>query len=506
MVLDNFRKINITLNKANQQILDPQIAKVGDVNGRELVVQIVDEGVVKDQSGVTLKLNWQHANGNQGSKTFGALDAKQGIFSVYYPENMLFRGTVTANISINESGKITNSLNFQINVQGDVFDGSAVEVDGILFTLKDLKNQLDERDDNLESLENRQNTVENQFDALQQEITDKDVISSPEIIAARGSEKTLGARLDRTKPIKYLTDVPNITDLNEGELGVLVKDEVKLAVTSVYPSNNATDVEIDTPIFIDFNMAIDLETVDSRYIRLMEGTTLVNLLLGVDHFKNRIVAYPVLTGQRLKPNTKYTLEITDGVRSVNGHSIGANTIYRSKFTTGTTDSILLNSTISDYASAFDTTTIAPANVTKLTNRIVIDTRDGGSFQLKHKLEDINNPATIDYLLKISTTNSVQFRMVSNMNSYVLGFMGSNRTQDIRDANVVNKHRPYSVNQYIHVRLAVDENGFCVVWVNGDRLDDFKYSRTGDKLLFVQNTPGLVELHRIKIWNSFKELG
>ena len=352
----------------------------------------------------------------------------------------------------------------------------------------------------------RQNDLEITFNSLAQEITDKDIISAPEIIAARGSEATLGARLDKTKPIKYLDDVPNITDLPEGFLGVVVKDEVKLSVKSVYPTNNATGVEIDTPIFIDFNMAIDLETVDTRYIRLMEGTTLINLLLGVDHFKNRIVAYPVLSGQRLKPNTKYTLEITDGVRSVNRHSIGANTIYRSQFTTGTTDSILLNSTLINYASTFDTTTIAPANVTQLTNRIAIDTRNGGSFRLKHKLEDINNPSTIDYLIRISDTNSVQFRMVSNLNSYVLAFMGSNQTQDIRDGNVVNKHRPYSLNQYIHVRLAINESGYCVVWVNGDRLDDFKYSRSGDKLLFVQDTPGLVELHRIKIWNSFKELG
>lgn len=197
MTLDNFRKINITLNKANQHILEPQIAKVGDVNGRELVVQLIDGGVIKDQTGVTLKLNWQHANGNQGSETFSALDAQQGLFSVYYPDNMLYRGTVTANISINENSKITNSLNFQIAVQGNVFDGSAVEVDGILFTLKDLKDQLNERNSNIVDLENRQTLVESQFNSLQQEITDKDITSAPEIIAARGDELTLSDRLDK---------------------------------------------------------------------------------------------------------------------------------------------------------------------------------------------------------------------------------------------------------------------------------------------------------------------
>ena len=43
----------------------------------------------------------------------------------------------------------------------------------------------------------RQDTVENQFNAVQQEMTDKDVISAPEIIAARGGEPTLSARLDK---------------------------------------------------------------------------------------------------------------------------------------------------------------------------------------------------------------------------------------------------------------------------------------------------------------------
>lgn len=43
----------------------------------------------------------------------------------------------------------------------------------------------------------RQTTVENQFNDIQQDLTDKDVISSPEIIAARGGEETLGARLQK---------------------------------------------------------------------------------------------------------------------------------------------------------------------------------------------------------------------------------------------------------------------------------------------------------------------
>ena len=45
----------------------------------------------------------------------------------------------------------------------------------------------------------RQDNVEIQFNSVQQELTDKDPISAPEIIAARGGEPTLSDRLDKEK-------------------------------------------------------------------------------------------------------------------------------------------------------------------------------------------------------------------------------------------------------------------------------------------------------------------
>lgn len=53
---------------------------------------------------------------------------------------------------------------------------------------------IDKVDDNAE----RQTTVEEQFKAVLNETTSKDVISAPEIIAARGGKATLGERLDET--------------------------------------------------------------------------------------------------------------------------------------------------------------------------------------------------------------------------------------------------------------------------------------------------------------------
>ena len=185
------------IDKANQRFLDYQNAKVGDVNGRELLVQITNNGVVEDQTGTTLKLNWQHENGNQDSTNFKAVDIKTGKYSLYYPKEMLYKGTVDASVEINSNGQITHTMNFKIIVHADVFDGEAGTVNGVFISLADVNKKLDDREKEYVELKNRQTSVETQFNDIQQDITDKDVISAPEIIAARNGEENLKARLDK---------------------------------------------------------------------------------------------------------------------------------------------------------------------------------------------------------------------------------------------------------------------------------------------------------------------
>ena len=197
MALHGFRRTHITLNKANQRMLETQIAKVGDDNGRELVVQITNGGKIEDQTGTTLKLNWQHENGNQGSTDFVTLDIKTGKFFVYYPKAMLYKGEVNASIEVTLNGQITNSLNFKIIVQADVFNGEAGTVNGVFISLADVNKKLDDREKEYVDLKNRQTTVENQFNSIQQDLTNKDIVSAPEIIAARNGEANLKSRLDK---------------------------------------------------------------------------------------------------------------------------------------------------------------------------------------------------------------------------------------------------------------------------------------------------------------------
>lgn len=49
MSIENFKKANLVLDSADSYILETQFSKVGDISGRDLVVQITNKGVVENQ-------------------------------------------------------------------------------------------------------------------------------------------------------------------------------------------------------------------------------------------------------------------------------------------------------------------------------------------------------------------------------------------------------------------------------------------------------------------------
>lgn len=126
MVLEDFRKIKITLNQADEPIVQKLIAKEGDVDGRELEVQLINQDVTENLESVNLSFYWNHSTiGNQGIEPFEVVDAGKGIFKIAYPEEMLNRGNVICFIQIQDGAKITNTPNFVVVVQGSGFDASA---------------------------------------------------------------------------------------------------------------------------------------------------------------------------------------------------------------------------------------------------------------------------------------------------------------------------------------------------------------------------------------------
>lgn len=126
MAIDNFRKADIILDSANGYIMDEHFAKVGDISGRDLIVQISNNGVIQSQPDINLIFSWHNKNiGNSGMIEFKAGDRSQGLFKVTFPDEMNNTGRVAATIGIEKDGQYTFSRNFLINVESNAFKASA---------------------------------------------------------------------------------------------------------------------------------------------------------------------------------------------------------------------------------------------------------------------------------------------------------------------------------------------------------------------------------------------
>lgn len=73
-----------------------------------------------------------------------------------------------------------------------------------------------------EQTQYRQDAIEVQFDSIQQESTDKDIMSSVEIIAARGGKPTLRQRLDETDAQLVQTTMDIITRTTKANVGEFI--------------------------------------------------------------------------------------------------------------------------------------------------------------------------------------------------------------------------------------------------------------------------------------------
>lgn len=127
MSLDRFRSVDIRIDKADHYFMSSQFAKGGDYNGRTLVVQITNGGLIESQAGVTVNLGWRHESvKNSGLDPFEVVDAAQGIFEISYPREMLNPGRVTAVIQIIDGETITETKNFVIQVEKSPIDETSI--------------------------------------------------------------------------------------------------------------------------------------------------------------------------------------------------------------------------------------------------------------------------------------------------------------------------------------------------------------------------------------------
>ncbi|QOG30903.1 SGNH/GDSL hydrolase family protein [Enterococcus casseliflavus] len=118
MELDQFRNVDLVIDRANDSFVQKQFVSQGDYKGRSLTVQITNNGVVGEVPGLTLNLYWQNqASGLADLSAFYVLDKENSVFRIDYPEHMMTPGKVIASVQIIQNGKVTQTKNFELTVQ-----------------------------------------------------------------------------------------------------------------------------------------------------------------------------------------------------------------------------------------------------------------------------------------------------------------------------------------------------------------------------------------------------
>ena len=128
MVLaDSFYYQPVQIDTINTRVNADLFAKEGDANGRGMVVQITENGIIKDTTGINLRLQWSHISvGTSGFTEFEVVDATKGLYKLHYPTSMLHRGKVEAFIRITDNGRLSGTRNLLITVERMVGSDEAI--------------------------------------------------------------------------------------------------------------------------------------------------------------------------------------------------------------------------------------------------------------------------------------------------------------------------------------------------------------------------------------------
>ncbi|HAR1322055.1 TPA: hypothetical protein IZ336_002192, partial [Enterococcus faecium] len=116
--LDQFRDVDLVIDKANDNFIQRQFVSQGDYKGRTLTVQVTNNGVIGEVPGLVLNLRWQNQSaGNTDLSAFTLIDKANSVFRIEYPRHMMTPGKVIANIQVIQNGKTTHMKPFELTVQ-----------------------------------------------------------------------------------------------------------------------------------------------------------------------------------------------------------------------------------------------------------------------------------------------------------------------------------------------------------------------------------------------------
>lgn len=303
MELDQFRDVDLVIDRASDSFVQKQFVSQGDYKGRTLTVQVTNNGSVGEVPGLTLNLNWHNeASGLTDLTAFSVIDKATSVFTIEYPEHMMTPGKVYASIQVIQNGKVTNLKEFELTVQQ--LAGQAVGIVGkaefsalvaILADSNKFRTDIDDLDIN-----KAEKTEVAELDSRKAEKTD--------LNAAKSSI----AGLYDTKLDKNANSSITVPMLSAGVLDLI--------------SSGTSEIEVNTSMLMDgaivgsklaptFNYKallsnVDLNSVTGSGLYVSTGTGIVNApiagtsLLNVENFNSRILQtyttlnYPYYTYKR----------------------------------------------------------------------------------------------------------------------------------------------------------------------------------------------------------------
>lgn len=104
----------------NDDIIENIIGKEGDHKSRGLDIQILQDNVVVDTTGITVEFYAMPKDGKLYLRTATAIDVKQGRYEILYPTNILQPGLVDVEIRLVKGEQVITSKKFYLDVEGAV--------------------------------------------------------------------------------------------------------------------------------------------------------------------------------------------------------------------------------------------------------------------------------------------------------------------------------------------------------------------------------------------------
>ena len=393
-------------------------------------------------------------------------------------------GVVKAEVSFSKDGNKLSTTQFNFTVSGSLDNGAGVLSSDVIPVIDAQIAAWQTEFDVAESGRVSEfEIIKAQYDAATMENTDI------EIVAARGGEVSLPVRLDKAdaelvtykaesatqfikhEDMKFFETMPSTSQLLVGEYGLVLAEPI---IINSYPFNGARNIDVDSPITVNFDIAMDVSTINNANITLNDGTNDVVCLIGYDSINFKAIIIPRPASNRLDVNTFYTLAISNSVQSISGKKMAS--VFKIAFTTQVTESLLyMNDMMTDCIGTGWVETVGSGTITQGVDHVILNSPLVDPLTTSmYRPHDTTSPLyTMDYVLEIINSDSAaraQFRCVVGAKSFIVG-LSNVMAYDVRDPANVSKFIQVGAKTYVHLRIATYSVSNADFWVNGVMVKD-----------------------------------